>query len=90
MLCRGRTAERSRPAHAKCCSSAHSRKIDMAARYGGEEYSVVLEATDREGGRQLAERIRQEVQRLWFHNEKGPFQCTLSLRMATVPSTAAT
>ncbi len=61
------------------------RKIDIAARYGGEEFAVVLEANDREGGRQLAERVRQEVQRLWFHSDKGPFQCTLSLGVATFP-----
>jgi diguanylate cyclase (GGDEF)-like protein len=61
------------------------RKIDMAARYGGEEFVVVLEATDQAGARQLAERVRKEVQQLCFHSEKGPFQCTLSLGMATFP-----
>jgi diguanylate cyclase (GGDEF)-like protein len=61
------------------------RKIDLAARYGGEEFAVVLEMTDRAGGRQLAERVRQEVQRLSFQSDKGPFSCTLSLGMATFP-----
>lgn len=61
------------------------RKIDMAARYGGEEFALVLEHTDREGARQLAERVRVEVSRLSFSSDKGPFQCTLSLGMATFP-----
>ncbi|MCS6912740.1 MAG: diguanylate cyclase [Myxococcales bacterium] len=61
------------------------RKVDLAARYGGEEFAIVLELTDRDGARQLAERLRREVQALCFHSEKGPFQCTLSLGMATFP-----
>src|SRR5438105_7190947 len=62
-----------------------ARKIDVAARYGGEEFAVVLEMTDGAGGMQLAERVRQEVQRLRFHSDKGPFQCTLSLGLAIFP-----
>ena len=62
-----------------------TRKIDIAARYGGEEFAVVLELTDQGGARQLAERVRREVQGLAFHSDKGPFQCTLSLGMATFP-----
>lgn len=65
------------------------RKEGMVARYGGEEFAVVLETIDQGGGRQLAERVRQEVQRLWFHSDKGPFQCTLSLGMATFPGDGA-
>ena len=41
---------------------ASARKIDIVARYGGEEFAIVLEGTDRAGARQLAERIRQEVE----------------------------
>jgi diguanylate cyclase (GGDEF)-like protein len=61
------------------------RKIDVAARYGGEEFAIVLEGTDREGARQLAERIRSEVQKQTFQSDKGPFQVTLSLGIAAFP-----
>jgi diguanylate cyclase (GGDEF)-like protein len=61
------------------------RKVDVAARYGGEEFAVVLEGTDLQGARQLAERIRQEVGKQVFQSEKGPFSCTLSLGIAVYP-----
>jgi diguanylate cyclase (GGDEF)-like protein len=61
------------------------RKIDLAARYGGEEFAIVLEGTDREGARQLAERIRTEVERQTFQSGAGPFSVTLSLGIAVYP-----
>jgi diguanylate cyclase (GGDEF)-like protein len=61
------------------------RKIDLAARYGGEEFAIVLEGTDGNGARQLAERIRAEVQKQVFQSSKGPFNCTLSLGIAVYP-----
>ncbi|HET7856443.1 MAG TPA: diguanylate cyclase [Gaiellaceae bacterium] len=35
------------------------REIDLAGRWGGEEFVLLLPGTDLEGGRQLAERIRE-------------------------------
>jgi two-component system, cell cycle response regulator len=61
------------------------RKVDLAARYGGEEFAIVLEGTDLAGARQLAERIRVEVQKQQFQSPKGPFGCTLSLGIAVYP-----
>jgi two-component system cell cycle response regulator len=61
------------------------RKIDLAARYGGEEFAIVLEGTDAVGARQLAERIRAEVEKQQFQSSKGPFGCTLSLGIAVYP-----
>jgi len=62
---------------------ASARKIDICARYGGEEFAIVLESTDREGARQLAERIRNEVGAQTFQSSKGPFKATMSLGVAT-------
>jgi diguanylate cyclase (GGDEF)-like protein len=64
---------------------AEVRKIDFVARYGGEEFAIVLDGTDRDGARQLAERIRREVAAQSFESDKGRFQCTLSLGVATYP-----
>ena len=41
-----------------------SRDIDAPARYGGEELAVVLPQTDSAGAAQLAERMREAVERL--------------------------
>jgi diguanylate cyclase (GGDEF)-like protein len=61
------------------------RKIDIAARYGGEELAVVLEGADAAGALQLAERIRQDVAKQVMQSEKGPFSVTLSLGIAACP-----
>jgi diguanylate cyclase (GGDEF)-like protein len=37
------------------------REIDLAGRWGGEEFAVVLPGTDLEGGAELAERIRRRL-----------------------------
>jgi two-component system, cell cycle response regulator len=69
--------------------AASARKIDIVARYGGEEFALVLEATDRVGALNLAERIRAEVEQQSFQSQKGPFQATLSLGVASYPDDAA-
>lgn len=62
------------------------RKVDLAARYGGEEFALILEGSDLEGGRALAERIRAEVETLVFHHEtKGEVRTSLSLGVACFP-----
>ena len=57
------------------------RQVDLAARYGGEEFVLLLEGSDEEGGRLMAERIRQEVEALSFPNAQSrePVRVTLSL-----------
>jgi diguanylate cyclase (GGDEF)-like protein len=52
------------------------REIDLAGRWGGEEFALLLPGTDLQGGRQLAERIRELVgeQRL-----TGPDGATIRL-----------
>src|SRR5260370_12401378 len=67
---------------------ARARKIDIAARDGGEEFAIVLEGTDKDGARQLAERIRVEVGQQNFQSSKGPFRATLSLGVASYPADA--
>ena len=67
-----------------------ARKIDIVARYGGEEFAIVLESTDRDGARQLAERIRAEVAKQNHESSKGQFRATLSLGVALFPEDART
>jgi diguanylate cyclase (GGDEF)-like protein len=44
--------------------SGHMRDTDLVARIGGEEFAVVLPETDLAGALVLAERVREEVERL--------------------------
>jgi diguanylate cyclase (GGDEF)-like protein/putative nucleotidyltransferase with HDIG domain len=63
------------------------RRIDTAARIGGEEFAVIAPDTDQHAAYILAERIRREV-RDTFASE--PFPLTISLGIATFPRHGAT
>jgi two-component system cell cycle response regulator len=69
--------------------AASARKIDIVARYGGEEFAIVLESTDRVGARNLAERIRIEIEQESFQAAQGSFGATLSLGVASFPEDGA-
>jgi diguanylate cyclase (GGDEF)-like protein len=63
------------------------RRIDTAARIGGEEFAVIAPDSDHHAAYILAERMRREV-RDTFSNE--PFDLTISLGIATFPRHGAT
>jgi diguanylate cyclase (GGDEF)-like protein len=59
------------------------RSKDFAARFGGEEFVVILEQTNRQDAVQIAERIRSSI-------EKLPIECvkskvTVSIGISTLP-----
>jgi len=62
------------------------RKIDLAARYGGEEFAIILEDAGQEGGWQMAERIRSEVENLALSCHDETVRVTISLGLAAYPS----
>ncbi len=62
-----------------------ARSTDIVARYGGEEFAIVLPETDMEGGKIIAERIRNAVMNHEFQTDLGPLKCTLSLGIAAYP-----
>jgi len=64
---------------------ANIRGIDLAARFGGEEFSVILPETDKAGAIMLAERINREVSRrmLTVFDEKIPV--SISVGLASFP-----
>jgi diguanylate cyclase (GGDEF)-like protein len=47
------------------------RESDLPARWGGEEFVLLLPATDAEGGVQLAERVRAALRERSFHGRDG-------------------
>ena len=61
------------------------REIDMPARYGGEEFVMILEDTNLEGARQVANRLREAIGALRFETDQGPLQCTISMGIAMGP-----
>lgn len=61
------------------------RTTDAVARFGGEEFVVLCEDTDREGAVLLAERIREELQRTAFPVADGALNVTCSIGVSTYP-----
>ena len=66
---------------------------DLAARYGGEEFCLVLEDTDAEGAKVVADRIREAFKREAFVYREGnrpvSFRCSVSIGIASFPKDAA-
>ncbi|MFI3158285.1 MAG: diguanylate cyclase [Methylococcaceae bacterium] len=61
------------------------RPSDLVARYGGEEFVVILPETDREAARQIAERLRERIEKLSLphaYSETGAV-ITISAGVAT-------
>jgi two-component system, sensor histidine kinase LadS len=51
---------------AAALSACASRSTDLVARYGGEEFAIVLPATDAEHAMDVAEQVRQAVEKIAF------------------------
>jgi len=67
------------------------RKVDAVARYGGDEYIVVLTDTNSKGAMIVAERIRQMVEDYTFTESEGyPIKLTVSIGVASYPEHGVT
>lgn len=66
---------------------ASIRDRDLACRFGGEEFCILLPAADAREGMGVAERIRQAVEQERFHvpTSDEPLSVTISLGIATYP-----
>ncbi len=61
-----------------------TRKSDIAARFGGEEFIVLLPEVPLEGAIQAAEKLRQEISGLSFEPQSAaPFKATVSIGAAS-------
>jgi diguanylate cyclase (GGDEF)-like protein len=60
----------------------HERETDVAGRYGGEEFGVVLSDTDKIGGKVFAERLRKAVEGLEVLHNGQSIRFTISLGVA--------
>lgn len=65
------------------------RPYDMAARYGGEEFTVVMPGVGLDGTRQVAERIRTQIEALAYMAPSGRVRrVSASLGCSAYPETA--
>lgn len=64
--------------------NAQIRGEDLLARYGGEEFVVLLRTTDLTQTVQVAERIRQSIERMNIEYEAKTIRVTVSLGCATL------
>jgi diguanylate cyclase (GGDEF)-like protein len=63
------------------------RQVDTLARYGGDEFTIVLVDTGLSDALQIAERIRSTVADSWFEGGRGEsMQLTISIGVATYPA----
>ena len=65
------------------CIQASIRTVDMAFRYGGEEFAIILPETMTEGAYLVAERIREKIEQKVFN---GRSSITASLGIASWPT----
>lgn len=61
------------------------RTVDLASRYGGEEFAIVLENSDAEDARVLAERMREKIAQLNLGCADTPVPVTVSIGIACFP-----
>lgn len=59
------------------------RKMDLACRYGGEEFVVILSKCDPEGIRLFAERVRSTIAESIFDTDAGKLSVTVSVGCTT-------
>lgn len=60
------------------------RKCDFLARYGGEEFVVILPETNRDQGRIVGEKIRQQVEKIEFIHKGETIHITVSIGVTQV------
>lgn len=71
---------------AQCLKDSLKRPLDFAARFGGEEFAVILPNTDHKGALLVAEHLRHNIEALGIphlHSQTAPV-VTISIGAATV------
>ncbi|MEM7008713.1 MAG: sensor domain-containing diguanylate cyclase [Thermodesulfobacteriota bacterium] len=64
------------------------RKIDIPARYGGDEFAVVLPNTNKRGSMVVAQKIKTNIKNMPFKFDGDEVLITLSIGIATYPENA--
>ncbi len=61
------------------------RESDIIARYGGDEFSILVPNTGYEGAYTIAQKIRSRIKRYMFRNNGNNIKITLSLGLSSIP-----
>jgi len=70
---------------------ASARETDIVARFGGDEFAILLPETGVEGAHSVARRLRERLQRFTFLSGVAPTgRITASIGVATLPDVADT
>lgn len=65
------------------------RKIDIPARYGGDEFAVILPNTNKQGSVAVAEKIRSRLKKVTLKSDSREVPVTFSIGIATFPQSAS-
>ncbi len=65
------------------------RKVDIPARYGGDEFAVILPNTNKSGSIAVAEKIRSRLKRVTLKSDSREVPVTFSIGIATYPQSAS-
>lgn len=68
--------------------SKHARQIDIVARYGGDEFSIISPVTEKEQAAEMVKRIDQEIVEKFFKANKGYELVGMSYGVASFPQDA--
>jgi len=60
------------------------REMDILARFGGEEFAVLLPDTGLDGARLAAERLRASIAEQAVATDEGPVECTVSVGVSAL------
>jgi len=64
-------------------------QVDTVSRYGGEEFVLILPETPLDGGRVVAEKIRERIASAAFGGNDEPIEVTVSIGVACFPQHGA-
>ncbi len=68
------------------CLRDNIRSVDIAGRYGGEEFVVLLPKTKLEQALEIAERVRELIHSMTFEHDNTSFQISCSIGLTSVGS----
>ena len=65
------------------------RQTDVAGRYGGEEFGVILPETETQGAQTFAERLRARIEQTPVETDAGEISVTISLGVSVIDQSIA-